>query len=133
MEDRILNLEIKMTTMHNPLMKIANKVQYWEEQEETERTGDWEKMDTETGAEKEEIHTISNSQENQPRQPRQTNSQDPLDQSKRDNEIQERQERLENNMEEMMGILGKIASKIDKQDKTSQKPGQERGPINQQQ
>lgn len=130
MEERILNLEIKMTTIHNLLMKVANKVQYWEELEETGETEELEVMDTDAEAEEIENHPNKTLQMRQPGQPQQTDPQGTKVQTRTDDGIRARQEKLESNMEEMMEILGKIAGKIDKHNDTPRKPGQERGPIN---
>lgn len=132
-EDRILNLEIKMTSMHNLLMKIADKVQYWEELEEAEDTEGQELMDTEDKEDKAESHSINVSQERQSKQTHQTDPKGPKGKKGEDENIRARQERLENNVDEMMEILEKIAGKFDSYGNTAQKPGQERGSTKQNQ
>jgi hypothetical protein len=133
MEDRILNLEIKMTTMHNLLMRIANKVQYWEDQEETGTTEEQETMDIAYEINETEDHTTNSSQERQPRRPQQAALINHKEQAETDRDIKERQERLEDNMNEMMMILEKLAEKTNNSSDTSQKQGQKRSTLNQKQ
>jgi hypothetical protein len=134
MEDRILDLEIKMTTMQNLLMKIADKIRYWEEIEETEEAEEQEPMDTESIEDTEKGQHSNTPQRTEPKQPQQESPQDPKkrgDQEKTEDNIRARQEKLEDNMREMMEILGKIAGKFERHNNAAQKPGQEGGTADQ--
>src|SRR4051794_29116057 len=52
-EERLLNLEIRMTEMHNLLTRIANKVQYWEEMEEADTQEEDNSMEKNSNTNKE--------------------------------------------------------------------------------
>jgi hypothetical protein len=133
-EDRILDLEIKMTTMHNLLIKIANKIEYWEEMEGTGNPEEEEPMDTEHSVRPENTPHSGGSIEETPEvQYKQKHLHQPEAQEETTEKINRRQEKLENNMTEMMGILGNIAIKFNRLGETPQRPEYEKGPLNQQQ